>query len=797
MSSPASDRVRPLDLRLVPSAAACWAATIVGMLGGWRAAAVLGIVLAGVGALSAVTVVWVRRRGASPIVVGVGVAAVAAALLGAGFAAAIAVRAHAVAVHPLAAKAATQASATLTVVVDDDPKPLRSSGFGGRRQLMIRASLRSVTDAGGTTSAGGSVLVFAEAPQWENLLPGQQVSLRGRLAAPERSDLTVAVVRAAGPPSSVDPPPTIQRWAGGIRERLASAAASGLPPDQAGLLPGLVVGDTSALPQAVKDAFTAAGLSHLTAVSGANVSIVLGAVLLIVRGLGIGPRAGAVLAGVALAAFVVIARPSPSVLRAAAMGCVALLALVTGRRRQAIPALAASVVVLLALFPTLAVDFGFALSVAATAGLVVISPILVDRLQVRRWPRWLAEMCAVAVAAFVVTAPLVAAMSGTVSVVSIVANILVAPVVAPITVVGAVTAVLAAVWAPAAALVVRIAGPPLWWLLEVADRAADVPGATVVVAGGLAGAAAVAVGLVLVGLAARFRWSRRILLALVIGVAAVWVPTRVYTPGWPAAGWAFVACDVGQGDGLVLSTGDGRAVVVDAGPDPEPMDRCLRRLGIEEIALVIVTHLHADHYGGLEGVLHGRAVGAIAIGPSDLPGGGFRFVSGAGSRADVSRVRLEPGRDLTLGRLRLEVLGPLVPPPRTEEAAEDAANDTSLVIRAYTPAGTILLTGDVEEAGQRALLRSGVSLRADVLKVPHHGSRTTAPEFIAAVRPRLAVISVGAGNPFGHPNPGIVDRLTALGAVTMRTDVDGDVAVVRSGSGALAVVGRSHGTIVR
>jgi len=406
-------------------------------------------------------------------------------------------------------------------------------------------------------------------------------------------------------------------------------------------------------------------------------------------------------------------------------------------------------------------------------------------------------MCAVAIAAFVVTAPLVAAMSGTVSVVSIVANILVEPVVAPITVVGAVTAVVAVLWLPAAALIVRTAGPPLWWLLEVADRAAAVPGGTVVVAGGLAGAVVVALALAVAALAARHRWSRRILLALVVGVAAVWVPTRVYAPGWPADGWSLVACDVGQGDGLVLSTGDGRAVVVDAGPDPGPMDRCLRRLGIDEIALVIVTHLHADHYGGLEGVLGGRAVGAIAIGPSDLPGGGFRFVSGAAARADVSLVRLEPGREMVLGVLRLQVLGPLVPPPRTEEAADGAANDTSLVVMAHTPAGTILLTGDVEEAGQRALMRSGISLRADVLKLPHHGSRTTAPEFIAAVHPRLAVISVGADNPFGHPNPGIVDRLTAAGTVTMRTDLDGDVAVVRSGSGALAVVGRSHGTIVR
>ncbi|WP_430333185.1 ComEC/Rec2 family competence protein [Rhodococcus sp. ACT016] len=792
-----TDRERPLDLRLVPSAAACWAVTLVGLLAGWRPAMVVAIALAGVGTLAAALLVWRRGRATRPVLIDVGVVVVAAALLGAGFAAAIAVRAHAVAVHPLVHKAATGASATLTVVLADDPKPLRSKGFGGSRQLMIRGSLQSVADGRATTRVGGAVLVFAEAPQWEDLLPGQRVTLRGRLAVPERSDLTVAVVRATGPPVSVDPPSTIERWAGGVRARLAAAATAALPSDQAGLLPGLVVGDTSALPQQTKDAFTAAGLSHLTAVSGANVSIVLGAVLLVVRGIGIGPRAGAVLAGVALAAFVVIARPSPSVLRAAAMGCVALLALVTGRGKQAIPALAASVIVLLALFPSLAVDFGFALSVVATAGLVIVAPVLVDWLRKRGWPRWLAEMCAVAVAAFAVTAPVVAAMSGTVSVVSIVANILVAPVVAPITVVGAVAAIVAVAWVPAAVLLVRIASPPLWWLLQVADRAAAVPGGTIAVAGGLTGAVVVAVVLAVAALVARHPWSRRILLALTVGVAAVWVPTRVYSPGWPADGWAFVACDVGQGDGLVLSTGDGRAVVVDAGPDPGPMDRCLRRLGIDEIALVIVTHLHADHYGGLDGVLDGRAVGAIAIGPSNLPGGGFRFVSGAAARAGVSLVRLEPGRDLVLGQLRLQVLGPLVPTPRTEEAADDAANDTSLVVRASTPAGTVLLTGDVEAAGQRALLRSGVSLRADVLKLPHHGSRTTAPEFIAAVRPRLAVISVGAGNPFGHPNPGIVDRLTASGAVTMRTDVDGDVAVVRSGSGALAVVGRSHGTIVR
>ncbi|NKR26423.1 DUF4131 domain-containing protein [Rhodococcus hoagii] len=791
-----SERDHPFDLRLVPSAAACWGATLVGLLAGWRPAAVSAVVSAAVGAVLAL-LVWRRRRAGPSVVLGIGVGVVAAALLGAGFAAAVAVRAHAVETHPLAALTAGGGSATLVVELDDDPKTLRGKSFGGERQLMLRASLQEVRTDRTVLRAGGSILVFAEGEQWAGLLPGQRVTLRGRLAEPERRDLTVAVVRATGSPQHVAEPPAIQRWAGVVRDRLASAAGSALPADQAGLLPGLVVGDTSGLAQETKDEFTAAGLTHLTAVSGANVSIVLGAVLLVVRGVGLGPRTGALLAGIALVAFVVIARPSPSVLRAAAMGCVALLALVTGRRKQAIPALAASVVVLLALSPSLAVDFGFALSVFATAGLVVVSPALVARLRARGWPRWLAEMCAVALAAFVVTAPLVAAMSGTVSIVSIVANVLVAPAVAPITVVGAATAVLAVVWLPAAALLVRVAGPPLWWLLEVADRAAAVPGGNLAVRNGLGCAVIVAVGIAVAVLAARHPWSRRMLLAVAVGVAAVWVPTRFHQPGWPGSGWALVACDVGQGDGLVLSAGGRRAVVVDAGPEPGPMDRCLRRLGIDEIPLLVVTHLHADHYGGLDAVLHGRSVGAVAIGPASLPEGGFRFVSAAASRADVPLVRLAAGRQLTVGAVRITVLGPLLPEPRTPAAAEDGANDASLVLMAETAAGRLLLTGDVEEDGQRALLRSKIPLRADVLKVPHHGSRTTSPEFLDAVRPRVALVSVGADNTFGHPNPGILQRLAALGAVTVRTDRDGDVAVARSGSGALAVVGHSRGNIVR
>ncbi len=186
----------------------------------------------------------------------------------------------------------------------------------------------------------------------------------------------------------------------------------------------------------------------------------------------------------------------------------------------------------------------------------------------------------------------------------------------------------------------------------------------------------------------------------------------------------------------------------------------------------------------------------MAIGPASLPEGGFRFVSAAASRADVPLVRLAAGRQLTVGAVRITVLGPLLPNPDTGGRGRRRQRRISRA-DGGDGGGRLLLTGDVEEDGQRALLRSKIPLRADVLKVPHHGSRTTSPEFLDAVRPRVALVSVGPDNTFGHPNPGILQRLAALGAVTVRTDRDGDVAVARSGSGALAVVGHSRGNIVR
>ncbi|NMN94596.1 ComEC/Rec2 family competence protein [Antrihabitans stalactiti] len=468
---------KPLDMRLVPSAGFCWAATLFGIQAGWIAAVWLAAAF-GCGCL---VVIAVLRRGA---LARIGAGLAAALALGAGFAAAIAVRAHASQTHPLHGLA-DGAQVNATVVLTTDPAALSASG---PQQVIVAARLEQFSTARGTWTVGGAVTVLATARGWESLLPGQRVEFRGSVRAPRHNDLSVATIRAPDPPLTVAPPSFVQRIAGSARAKFAEVSTTALPGAAGGLLPGLVVGDTSNLPDAVRADFKAAGLSHLTAVSGANVAILLGAMLLVVRGLTLGPKAGVALSAVVLALFVVLARPSPSVLRAAVMGSVGLLALVTGRRKQALPALSTAVVLLLAFYPALAVDFGFALSVVATAGLILIAPSWADKLRDRGWPRAPAEAVAVATAAYVVTAPIVAGMSGTVSVVAIGANLLVAVVVAPLTVVGAVAAVAAMVWTPLAVFVAQTAGPLLWWLLWVADRAAAMPGAVVSVPDGLVGA---------------------------------------------------------------------------------------------------------------------------------------------------------------------------------------------------------------------------------------------------------------------------------------------------------------------
>jgi competence protein ComEC len=581
-------------------------------------------------------------------------------------------------------------------------------------------------------------------------------------------------------------PSRVQTAAGRVRAGLRDAAAV-LPDRPRGLLPGLVDGDVSGLDPGLADDFRTAGLSHLTAVSGTNVAIVTGSVLLLLRAMTVGPRVSALVAGVAIAGFVVLARPSPSVLRAAVMGAIALLALASGRPRSALPALGAAVLILVFVSPPLARDPGFALSVLATAGLILLGPGWAASLRARRVPPGVAEALAVPAAATVATAPVIAAISGTVSLVSIPANLLAEPAVAPATVLGVLAALVSPLSATAAEWLARIAGLPVRWLVAVGTRAAHLPDAAVSWPGGTAGAAILVVAFAAAVAVVRYRPARRVTLALVAGACVVLVPVRTVLPGWPPDGWLFVACAVGQGDALVVHAGPGAAMVVDAGPDPVAVDGCLRRLGIRTVPLLLLTHMHADHVDGLAGVLRGRSIGEVDVGPSHEPGGGWQEVQDNARQYGVPVRTVSVGERRQFGGLVVDVLAPYQP----FHGTRSDPNNSSVVLRVAAGGPTLLLTGDVEVEAQDVLIRSGVDLRADVLKVPHHGSAYQSPAFLRAVHASVGVISVGKDNDYGHPSPALLHELDRLGIRALRTDLDGDV-VVCERAGRLSVVTRSR-----
>lgn len=760
------------DLRLVPAALTVWLGAMAGLLVAWWLA------IACAAAALVAGVAMVRRPGARSVYGAAGALIAAGALL-AGPAAWVL---HDAEHDPLREYVERGGEAIARVTLTDRARPVRTAGFanqpGSGRTVLARGSVDAVRVGEAVVASSGRVLLVAPAATWSRLLPGQQVTARGSLTPAHSGELIVAVLQIRAPPEAVTEPPWWQRAAQSMRESLREACAAVLGPEEAGLLPGLVVGDTTGVPHRVEEEFLDAGMSHLVAVSGANVAVVCGAVLLLLRLLRVGPRTSAAAAGLVLMGFVILVGYEPSVLRASVMGGVGLLALFLGRSRSAMPALAFAVAVLVLVDPAMAVSFGFALSVVATGALVLLAPVWAAAMRRRGVPPGIAEGLAIPLAAFVVTAPIIAGMAGEVSLVTVAANVLAAPVVALATVLGFVAAVTAGVAPWLAQVCVALAGPEAGWLVLVAREAAAIPGAVISWPGGWWGGllAAVLCGVVVVLF--RYRRFRSLIAALTVAVMVVLVPVTVLGPGWPPSGWTLVACDVGQGDGFAIATGDpGRAVVVDTGTELGDIDRCLDRLDVDRVPLLVLSHLHADHIGGLDAVLGGRSVGAIAVGPGRSPEWAWDEVSEIAHRRGVRLVSLTAGQGLRWPRLDLRVIGPRYVAPAAEDSGTDV-NNASLVIMATTPAGRVLFTGDVELAAQADLLASGEDLRADVLKVPHHGSRYTLPGFVAAVEPRIALISVGAANRYGHPSKATVDALRTAGATVVRTDKNGDTAIV-------------------
>ncbi|MHA6512076.1 ComEC/Rec2 family competence protein [Tessaracoccus sp. Z1128] len=752
------------DWRLVPVAAAAWAASWIATAG-WRPeSGPLGALVVGL-ALIALVAARLGRLWTCLVVV-----VFAVTCLTSGWQS---WQRHN---SPVAELARDRAIGTVRVQLLAEPQ--LSSGT-----TVARAELVHVEARGRRISASVPVVVLATGTPGAQLLDaevGAQYIATVRLGAPRPEEAVAAVLSLRSLRDVVRRPSLLDASATAMRRGLRDAVAHS-PPSQAALVPSLVVGDTSGVDDDMRHRFQVTGLTHLMAVSGANLTLMLSVVLTAVRAVGLRGWAVRLAAVGGVAAFVVVCGQEPSVLRATAMGLVALAAIGVGTGRRSVRALSVAVLALLWLDPWLGRSVGFGLSVFACAGIVLLGPPLVGAMT--RWaPRWAAEAVAVPLSAQMATQPLVTLISDQVSVVGVITNALAGPFVGPTTVLGLAAAMLC--WIP-----VLAAGPgwlagwcaqPIIWLAEAGSSLPTPawewqarPAAVAVVV--------VAVAALVMLLPTLLRTPLGALLVAAVLILACLV--RPAPPGWPGP-WSAVFCDVDQGDATVLRAGEGAAVLVDAGPDVKATADCLAGLGVTSVPLLILTHWHADHTGGAAAVI-ARYRPALILTRAGPPPPWLGEAAGAVG-AEVRPAR--PGEDLNVGEVRWrtasvwEPAGGAVPEAEGEGVAE---NDASVVGVVSVRGLTLLLAGDTEPAGQAAALRSarlhGVPLAAHVLKMPHHGSSRQEPRLFAETGATLAVASAGLDNDYGHPAQVTVRLAQDHGMRVLRTDQHGAIAVALDG----------------
>ena len=599
-------------------------------------------------------------------------------------------------------------------------------------------------------------------------IPSERVRVNARVMPPHGASAGTLIT--SGTVGRISGPTHLQASAVKIRRGMR-ASVHHLSLDVAGLLPGLVLGDTSMVDARLAADMKTTGLTHLTAVSGANLAILAALILFLMKWVRSPRWITIAVVGSALAFFVVLVRPQPSVLRAGAMAVVMLVAYGRGVKRAAVPALAAAIFFLLLIDPWQGLTFGFALSVAATAGLLLIAPGLSLRFS-RRLPSWLANALAIPIAAQIMCAPLILALSGNLSIVGVVANCVAAPLVAPATLLGLLAAVLSIISIPVATYVAWCAGVPTGVISWIAHHFAALPFASL--PWGSSGITVAFFLVLLLGMALFFKVHPRSAGIALATIVVLLVASSFLPSGWPPRPWIMVMCDVGQGDALVLNGGGGKYVVVDTGPDPISIDKCLQNLGIEHISLLILTHDHADHVEGLPGVLHRRRVDEMWLSPLDDPP--YEFARVRAWSQNIPMRRAPVGRTVHLGEVQISPLWP----QRT--MSESAPNNSSVALLVVVKGIRIFLAADMETPAQEELLsyllahRDIPARNIDVLKVAHHGSAKQSPALSAYLHPRFALVSVGARNSYHHPAP-LTLHLFAYSRL-FRTDRDGAVAVI-------------------
>lgn len=640
-------------------------------------------------------------------------------------------------------------------------------------QSRFSARITAIEVAGQSHVLSVPALIFAESAEVIGI--GALLELEASLTATDPADARAVLVFATGSPRILGPPPPLLAAVHELREGFLAATRQ-LPGLGGDLLAGLAIGDTSEVEEHLDAAMKTTALSHLTAVSGANCAVVVGIVMLAGRAAG-ASRGVRIVASIAvLAGFVLLVTPEPSVLRAAVMALVVLLSVWGGRPARGVPILCVAVLALLLHDPWLARSFGFVLSVAATAGLLLLAGPLARVLG--RWlPQWLAVAFAVPIAAQLACQPVIVLLDASLPTYGVVANLLAAPAAPVATVVGLAACLLLAVLPPLGMLAAQLAWLPSAWIAAVATAFAAAPLARLPWPADWWGLGLLAL-LTTLGLLALFgRGRMRVVTAAALALscaayAGIAGGSRLLELAGRPADWQVAACDVGQGDAMLVRSA-GQVALIDTGEDPQLLGACLGELGIGRIGLLVLTHFDLDHAGGVDAVL-GR-VGLVLTGPTDGPGDERTLAALRDHGAQVESVVRGPSG--VLGELRWSVLGP--PPRRTLEPG----NDASVVVH-FQPVGRCepgclsgLFLGDLGESAQDALLPSLPPGAVDVVKVSHHGSADQSARLYRRLAATAGLIGVGEGNGYGHPTEAALGMLAASGTAALRTDERGMILI--------------------
>lgn len=566
----------------------------------------------------------------------------------------------------------------------------------------------------------------------------------------------------------------------------------GVDEDSAGLVAGLAIGDVSRLSPELQENMKLVSLTHLTAVSGANCAIVLAMFYLLVRRLGGGRWARLFIGLLALIGYVYLVGAQPSVLRAAVMSAAVLIGISIGRKTAPLSALGLSVIFLLVADPWLAIDFGFALSVAATAGLLILTKPLADRLE-RVLPKWLAIALAVSIAAQIFCLPILLQLQDGLATYSLPANVLAEPLVAPVTVLGIIACLFGWVFPPAAWVCTFTASLGTWLITQIAQGFANSAHATLAWPVGVYGAV-LAIGVII----AFLLWLRAeptqlrnlglICITLIFSASLGSIGfSLLRSANWPGAEWFVVACDVGQGDALVIRSA-GKVAVIDVGRDSRPIDTCLDRLHIRKIDLLVLTHFDMDHIGGLRGAISQREVSVAMVSPFKDERWGATGTNLLLLKSGIKTIAAEKGMTGNLGAIQWQVISP----NRYAAGAEDS-NDASIVILWSAREFNILTMADIGEKGQMRITQQESwckepSLHESplILKVSHHGSADQYGELLEELKPDVSLISVGKANSYGHPTARTLGLLKAMGSKIYRTDELGSISL-ESRQGALVL----------